>query len=384
MTGFAVKGWCPDAWRPMMAGDGLLVRVKPRLGRLTRAQALGLCDVAMTHGNGLIDLTRRANLQLRGIRDDGWQALLGELMALDLVHSDPAIEQRRNLMLPSDWRTGDDSHRIACNLLDRLDELPDLPGKTGFVIDAGQACVLRDEAGDFRIERGEEGGLILRTEGRDTGAPVDPGKEADALIALAHWFVASGGAHAGRMARHDADLPGWANGDIPPGPPAARVAPGAHDIGTAYGAPFGCLHAETLACLLQASPARAVRVTPWRVFVLEGDYATVATATGLITDPADPLLRVDACPGAPLCPQATVETRDLACRIASLVTGSLHVSGCPKGCARSAPADVTLMGRDGLFDLTLNAVAGSPAVRSALGTAELLAHFERRADAASL
>jgi precorrin-3B synthase len=42
------------------------------------------------------------------------------------------------------------------------------------------------------------------------------------------------------------------------------------------------------------------------------------------------------------------------------------------------------MGRDGLFDLTLNAVAGSPAVRSALGTAELLAHFERRADAASL
>ncbi|RXR30813.1 cobalamin biosynthesis protein CobG [Sphingobium fluviale] len=384
MTGCTVKGWCPDAWRPMMAGDGLLVRVKPRLGRLTRAQALGLCDAAMAHGNGLIDLTRRANLQIRGVSEQGWQRLLDRLLAQGLVHPDPAIEQRRNLLLPPDCRTGDDSHRIACDLLDRLDELPDLPGKTGFVIDAGQACVLRDEAGDFRIERGAGGGLILRGGGRDTGAPVAPGKEADALVALARWFVASGGAHVGRMARHDAALPGWADGDVPPGPPAARIVPGAHDIGTACGAPFGCLHAETLACLLQASSARALRITPWRVLVLEGVHAPLDSMAGLITDPADPLLRVDACPGAPLCPQATVETRDLARRIASLVTGSLHVSGCAKGCARSAPADATLTGSTGLFDLALNAVPGSPAVRSAVGTAELLAHFERRPDAACL
>jgi precorrin-3B synthase len=127
-----------------------------------------------------------------------------------------------------------------------------------------------------------------------------------------------------------------------------------------------------------------LRITPWRVLVLEGVHAPLDSMAGLITDPADPLLRVDACPGAPLCPQATVETRDLARRIASLVTGSLHVSGCAKGCARSAPADATLTGSTGLFDLALNAVPGSPAVRSAVGTAELLAHFERRPDAACL
>ena len=62
MSSFAVKGWCPDAWHPMMAGDGLLVRVKPRLGRLTRAQVLGLCDAAVVHGNGLIDMTARARM----------------------------------------------------------------------------------------------------------------------------------------------------------------------------------------------------------------------------------------------------------------------------------------------------------------------------------
>ena len=36
------KGWCPGAYRPMMSGDGLVVRVRPVLARLTQAQVLGL------------------------------------------------------------------------------------------------------------------------------------------------------------------------------------------------------------------------------------------------------------------------------------------------------------------------------------------------------
>ena len=35
------KGWCPGAWRPMASGDGLLVRVRPRLGRLTASAGGG-------------------------------------------------------------------------------------------------------------------------------------------------------------------------------------------------------------------------------------------------------------------------------------------------------------------------------------------------------
>lgn len=373
MSSFTVKGWCPDAWRPMMAGDGLLVRVKPRLGRLTRAQALGLCEAASAHGNALIDMTARANLQLRGVREAGWQALLDRLLALDLVDSDPAIEQRRNILVAPDWRAGDDSHRIAGELLSRLGELPDLPGKVGFAIDAGQTGILGGEAGDFRIERGGDGRLILRADGRPAGVAVASGQEVDALIALAHWFAASGGAEAGRMARHRLALPEWACGDILPAPSAARIVPGVHDLGCAYGLPFGRIEARILAGAMEPSSAAAVRITPWRVLLVEG--APALRVDGLISDPADPLLHVDACPGAPCCPQATVETRDLARRLAPHVAGRLHVSGCAKGCARPRPADVTLTGRDGLFDLSLNARAGGPAVRSALGPAEILAHF---------
>lgn len=371
MSDFVRKGWCPDAWRPMKAGDGLLVRVKPRLGRLTRDQALALADAAATHGSGLIDMTRRANLQLRGVTESGWPVLLERLLALGLVDADADREKQRNILVSPTWRQGDDSHRIAADLLAHLDELPlALPGKTGFVIDAGAAPLLQDQPGDFRIERSDAGDLMLRADGRSTGCAVTPGGEADALIALAHWFVASGGAAAGRMARHDAPLPGWAEGALHAAP--AAILPWGR--GTSYGLPFGRIDAALLDRLATAlPPGSGLRTTPWRILLLEAPVAM--QDDGLLTNPADPLLRVDACPGKPACPQASVETRDLARRLAPHMPGRLHVSGCAKSCASAAPAAVTLTGRDGRYDLALNARAGAPPLRPALDRAAVLAHF---------
>ena len=217
-----VRGWCPTAWRPMAAGDGLILRVRPRLARLTPAQARTIAVVARTHGNGLIDLTNRAALQLRGLREADWPVALGALVAAGLVDPDPVREARALLVAP-DWREGDDTHRIACALLDRLDALPPLPGKIGIAIDAGREPVLTDSPADFRIERGATGGLILRAEGRAGGYALTPGEETTALIALAEWFVASGGVAAGRMARHVAPLPAnLAGGATTPSVPAKR------------------------------------------------------------------------------------------------------------------------------------------------------------------
>jgi precorrin-3B synthase len=65
---------------------------------------------------------------------------------------------------------------------------------------------------------------------------------------------------------------------------------------------------------------------------------------GILTDPADPLLRVVACTGAPGCPQGLQPTRALARALAPLVPPAqvLHVAGCAKGCAHPAPAALTL------------------------------------------
>lgn len=373
MSGFSVKGWCPDAWRPMRSGDGLLVRVKPMLGRLTRAQVLGMGDAAVAHGNGLIDVTRRANLQIRGVDEAGWPPLLEKLLALGLVDAEAMIETRRNVLVTPDWQVGDDSQRIASALLGRLGEFPDLPGKVGFVIDAGPARRLAEEPGDFRIERGADGGLILRAEGRPDGCALVPGREVDALIALARWFGESGGAAAGRMARHRAALPPEFAGTIRPASSMGAIAPGPVAFGIAYGVPFGRVHGQVLARAVEASSATAMRVTPWRVIVFEG--TGLGGFEGLIDDPADPLLRADVCPGAPDCPQATVETRELARHLAPRVAGHLHVSGCDKNCARSRAADVEVTGREGMYHLAGKAIAGSSTVHPVLDRAAVLARF---------
>lgn len=371
MSGFVVRGWCPDAWRPMAAGDGLLVRLRPPLARLTRAQVQGLAEAAQACGNGMIDLTARANLQLRGVREGALPELMARLVDLALVLPDPAVEARRNLLVAPDWREGDDTARIARDLAARWQDMPVLPGKVSFVVDAGPARMLGTQTGDFRIERGADGGLILRVEGHPCGASLPPGHEADALVELAHWFARSGGIEAGRMVRHRAPLPAFACGTDRPAACAPQPLPGPRPDGAVLGLAFGQTGAEALARLAARAGMVALRLTPWRLFLVEG----TADAAGFIVDPADARLRADACPGLPLCPQASVATRALARRIAPRVTGRLHVSGCAKGCARAVPADVVLTGRDGRFDLSLATRAGGVPQLSGLTEADVLAHF---------
>jgi precorrin-3B synthase len=369
----AVRGWCPGALRPMESGDGYVVRVRPRLARLTAAQALGLCDAACAHGAGLIDLTNRANLQLRGVPAGALDALRADLAALGLLDPDTVTEGRRNLLVAPDWMEGDDTQRIAQALLDLLSDLPDLPPKMGFAIDAGPAPILTADPADFRIERGLGGGLILRAEGRAAGCALTSGDEVPALIRLADWFLVSGGHAAGRMARHAVPLPDWATGDLLPLSRRPALSPGDAPLGPARGLPFGQIAAADLAEAIRASGAVALRLTPWRVLLLEGGRP--GDWPGLISDPANPLMRVDACAGAPLCPQSSVETRTLAIALAPHVPGRLHVSGCAKGCARPGPANVTLTGRAGRFDLALFARAGDMPLAAGLTPAEVLERF---------
>ncbi|MGE4078946.1 MAG: hypothetical protein AB7F22_25630 [Reyranella sp.] len=95
----AVKGWCPGALQPMPSGDGLIVRIRPFCGALSLDQASSLADLAGRLGNGHIDLTRRANLQLRGLTEADLPALHERLRELDLIDADAEIEATRNLMV---------------------------------------------------------------------------------------------------------------------------------------------------------------------------------------------------------------------------------------------------------------------------------------------
>ncbi|MFT3757889.1 cobalamin biosynthesis protein CobG [Thauera sp.] len=397
MTPPRVRGWCPGALRPMMSGDGLVMRLRPRLARFTRAQVLGICEAAARHAAGLIDLTSRANLQVRGVGEADWPKLLELFGGLDLLDADVRLESRRNLLVAPDWISGDDTERIATGLLARLGELPELPAKVGFAIDAGPAPRLQGDSADFRIERGVDGGLILRADGRAAGVVLEPGEEIGALIAIARWFIDSGGKAAGRMARHAAPLPDWARGATLPARAAEPLRCGGYALGAIHALPFGQVSADELAEAMLRSGAHAMRITPWRQVLLEGaepQHASRLASGSLDVEKAAAAgWRVEACAGAPFCPQASAETRPLAFHLLDLAArgrlqagqggapagGSgvctLHVSGCAKGCAHPDAATVCLTGRDGVFDLAYDARPGETPCAAGLAVDAVLARL---------
>ncbi|MBX3577937.1 MAG: precorrin-3B synthase [Rhizobiaceae bacterium] len=63
------RGACPTLRAPMQTGDGLLARLYPVDGGLTPAQLIGLAKAAARHGNGLLEITQRGSLQVRGLTE---------------------------------------------------------------------------------------------------------------------------------------------------------------------------------------------------------------------------------------------------------------------------------------------------------------------------
>lgn len=366
----SVKGWCPGAYRPMMSGDGLVVRVRPRLARLTAQQATGLCTLAQLHGSGFLDLTNRANLQIRGVAPQAHDTVLRALAGLDLLDEDPALESRRNILAAPFWQPGALTERLTIALLDALPDLPPLPPKVGFAVDTEAERLLANDPADFRLERGCEGGLILRADGAERGRPVSESGAIPALIEMAQWFAARMDDDHRRMHKlvaHQALPPEWQS--VAPAPAAAQAVPAPRSDGLLLGAPFGQIDAAALYHAINRSGAQALRVTPWRLFLLEG---AAPLPTPFIDQPGDALLTTDACPGAPFCPSASVETRDLATALARKLGGDLHVSGCEKGCARARPAALTVIGRAGRFDLVKDGHAWDEPSRTGLTAQDLL------------
>lgn len=358
MTAPVVKGWCPGALRPMASGDGVLVRVRPPAGRLTQAQAAGIARLAGRYGNGLIDLSTRANIQLRGVRDHTYDPLMVELSELGLIDPTPEAEAKRNIVTTPYWLEGDGTLELAHNLARALQCWEGtMPSKFGFAIDTGPAPVLRNISADIRTERTSNGELLCRADGASHGALVTPETMASTALDLARWFLAGG--KQGRMAAR------LSEGAVPPSVFSMQSAvaadalppprPGRTVAGMMVGFAFGQMQAHTLAVLAGIGP---LRVTPWRMLLVEG-LADIPAIEHVLTQQEDPLLRVVACPGAPACVQGLQPTRALARHLAPQVpvNAVLHVSGCAKSCAHPGATPLTLMAQASGFDLIHNGSA---------------------------
>jgi precorrin-3B synthase len=349
----------------MLSGDGLVVRIRPPGGRLSADQVAGIAALSASHGNGLIDLSSRANLQIRGVSDASYDALMTGLQALGLLDESAEAEARRNILVTPFWQAGDGAQEIAEGLARALaaEDAPDLPGKFGFAVDTGAVPVLGAASADIRIER-DASGLVCRADGAANSVSVTAETAVEAALQLAHWFVDSGGAPdgRGRMAAHLAGEEKFSYENF------SAPVPGPRALGYLVGLEFGQVTAATLARL------GAMRLTPWRMLLLEGVDAA-PDLPGLIDHADDPLLRVVACTGAPGCPQGLQPTRGLARGLASQVPkGSvLHVSGCAKGCAMPKAAAMMLVGQATGYGFNPNGLASDAPLETGMMAAELMA-----------
>jgi precorrin-3B synthase len=345
----------------MLSGDGFVVRVRPHGGRLSRAQAAGIAALAAQHGNGMLDLTSRANLQIRGVQPSTLPALLDGLRALSLLDDSPEIEARRNILVSPFAHDGDGTQAMAAELAQALarPDAPALPEKFGFAVDSGPHPVLRDSSADIRIER-VPGGVLVSADGFATAALVETSEAVHTAIELARWYLAAtANQHPRSRMAHlaaCATLPPHFQTAALQATDAATPQVGATPQGWLVGIELGQLSAKTLEAL---SDLGDLRITPWRLLLIEGAHQ-MPEVSGLITCADDPSLRVVACTGAPGCLQAHTETRKLARAMAPLapVGHLLHISGCAKGCAHHKDT-LTLVGTPSGINLVRHGKASS-------------------------
>lgn len=138
---------CPGTFRPWVADDGLLVRLRVPGGQLPAAQLTALSSVAQRHGDGQVHLTSRANLQVRGLpsRDGALpHQVVADLEATGLMPS-RSHELVRNILASPLTGLAPGGHTDLRGLTRALDEAlraepeaADLAGRFLFVLDDGR------------------------------------------------------------------------------------------------------------------------------------------------------------------------------------------------------------------------------------------------------
>ncbi len=378
-----IKGWCPGALRPMQSGDGFIIRVRPRIGRVSAEQLETLGEVSARFGDGDLYLTNRANVQIRGVSDLDRNAALEFLSVAKLVDTDPRVESIRNIIIEPAI-VPESLAEMAVTLAETLEEmlaatpaLHELPGKFGVSIQIGP-IIDQHTISDitFSIQTGR---IIMVLEGASgcgvSFANVEAAAEGFSNTAIAFLRLQRAWPDMRRM--RDA-VSGFGADAVaseaevslaPHGIPLCEAPAPVGDRGGAFGIAFlfgEIKQAATrlITAFMRSEAIRCAAVSAHRALVFRVDAQQRAALQKLameihgITDPSDFLLRIHTCAGAPSCSRAAVEARRdaqsvlEALRGVSSFSGHVHISGCEKRCAYSGPAAITVIGNaSGSYDV---------------------------------
>ncbi|MEA2231060.1 MAG: precorrin-3B synthase [Solirubrobacteraceae bacterium] len=207
---------CPGLLAMHEAADGWLARVRIPGGRLSGAQLRALGAAAADLGNGLVDITARANLQLRGLGADAAAQLAARLSDAGLLPSQAHDLVRNVLASPLAGRSPDalDGVDDVVALLDAKlcadPALGELPGRFCFLVDDGTGSGT-DVRPDITVAARGDGSFAVLLDTQALAFEGDAGAAVEMALGAARSFLEVGGdawrmsetpGGAGSVARH--------------------------------------------------------------------------------------------------------------------------------------------------------------------------------------
>lgn len=399
---------CPGLFRMTDALDGGICRVKLGLGQLRSQQARIVGNIAATFGNGIVEMTIRANLQIRGIRPDNRLEVIDKLIDAGLGPLVAEGDDVRNVMVSPtagiDSGMLVDTRPLASKLLESLQLSPAyhaLSPKFSLLIDGGEACAVVAHQSDIWLSAMPDGahyafglgsspatgkalGLVTLENAYSVVTAIldlflEMSAQADDVSRMKHL-----------LAREQADafitvlqsrcafaiIPAlqWQRALVEPGTHLGLHQQKQDGLVFAGAAPLlGRLspdHLHALAAIADEANGGRLHLTPWQTIVVPDIAASHGQAVlaslhalGFSSDENMPTARIRACAGSSGCQAALADTQSDGRHLAQLLVDSkspsLHLTGCAKSCASINPAPVTLLARaPQRYDLFLHDSAG--------------------------
>lgn len=370
---------CPGVLRLHEAADGYLARVRIPGGRIDGTGLRAVAQAASL-GNGIVELTSRAGLQVRGLRDDGGEAVARILAGGGLIPS-VAHDRVRNIVAPPLGGRAPEALAETDGVVEALDralcadrDLVALPGRFLFAVDDGTRA-LDPLVADVELAAGRDG-FRLCLAGIATRLVASPPGAAATAIEAARAFARI-------VATEEPEA--WRVKDLPDGgrrlarelglelqepcetcsPPPAATRPPLGVVGQRDGRAAVCAlpplarldpaQLRALAALL--APDATVRTSPWRTLTLVDvpaprarDLADALRALGFVVAGGSGWEGLSACAGLGACTHARADVRAAATLRAAQRTTTTpleHWSGCERRCGEPPGARVTVVATPG-------------------------------------
>jgi ferredoxin-nitrite reductase len=399
---------CPDIYHPAIARDGLLTRLRIPGGVLNELQCQTIANLLETIGLEQIQVTNRANLQMRSLSQDLDPELLTKLADCGLAAGNTAVDGIRNIMMSPtagiDAQELIDVRPLADAWHEYLCYHPELGGlSTKFSVgfDGGGSVGILDRPNDITLLAVNDNDFSLHL---GIGSPGDPplpiGVKLSAdeclpmLAAIAqsyrqgierfdgdtrrkprlrdvirHYGLTAFGKLVQReftgyshfvFKNTDLDRDAWSvNGDFHLGVHQQSQA-GFCYLGIVL--PLGrwsIEQIEGLSKIAARSGSGNIHLTPWQNIIIPdvktvdvGHVQGLVTDLGLVQTANHPSSLLRACAGTTGCQFSATDTQRDAIALSDYLAAkftldrplNIHFSGCDKSCAQHDRADITLWG----------------------------------------